>query len=206
MQADGPGQDTLSRLPPAGVIPGGLGTGTMAQPFPFQCSASSACRGELSVPVPPTAMQLDGLGQETPIKKLGSAPGRLGVFWISQVLPFQDSARLTGVLKLFAAVPAAMQNDGRGQETAENPLAEARGRLGVGWMDHVVPFHRSASVTLRPEPLASNPNAAQAEDEVHATAFRRLNCAPEGLGVRWIRQVVPFHRSAKVTSVPELFP
>src|SRR5215469_10163556 len=167
MQADSPLQDTLSRPPPADVIPGGLGTGVMSHPFPFQCSATSVCRGELSVPVKPTAMQLDGLVQETPIKPLGSAPGRLGVFWTFQLLPFQDSARLTGVLKPFAAVPAAMQNEGIGQETAENPLAEARGRLGVGWMDHVVPFHRSASVTLRPEPLTSNPNAAHAEDEVH---------------------------------------
>ena len=132
MQAGGPVQDTLSRLPPADVIPGGLGTGVMFQPFPFQCSASSACWGELSVPVPPTAMQLDGLVQETPIKLLGSAPGRLGVFWIFQVLPFQDSARLTGVLKAFAEGPAAMQNEGRGHETAKNPLAEARARLGVG--------------------------------------------------------------------------
>ena len=158
------------------------------------------------MPVPPTAMQLDGLGQDTPIKKLGSAPGKSGVFWISQVLPFQDSARLTGVLKPSAEGPAAMQNDGMGHETPENPLAEAWVRLGVGWMDHVVPFHRSASVTLRPELSASTPNAAHAECEVHDTAFRRLNCAPERLAVRWIRQVVPFHRSPKVTSVPELFP
>jgi len=105
------------------------------------------------VPVRPTAMQLDGLVQETPSKPLGSAPGRLGVSWTFQVLPFQDSARLTGVLKLFAAGPAAMQNEGVGQETAENPLAEAWVRSGVGWMDHLVPFHRSASVTLRPELL-----------------------------------------------------
>jgi hypothetical protein len=132
MQADGPEQDTLSRLPPADVIPGGLGTGVMSQPFPFQCSATSACRGELSMPVPPTAMQLAGREQETPIKPLGSAPGRLGVFWTVQVWPFQDSARLTGVLKPFAEGPAARQNEGMGQETAENPLAEARGRFGVG--------------------------------------------------------------------------
>ena len=105
------------------------------------------------MPVPPTAMHLDGLVQETPIKKLGSAPGRLGVFWMFQVLPFQDSARLTGVLKPFAEVPAARQNAVRGQETAKNPLAEAWAGLGVGWMDHVVPFHRSASVTLMPELL-----------------------------------------------------
>jgi hypothetical protein len=38
----------------------------------------------------------------------------------------------------------------------------------------------------------------QAEDEVHATAFRKLNCAPDGLGVDWMDHVVPFHRSANV--------
>ena len=150
MQAEVPVQDTLPRPPPA-VIPGGLGTGVMFQPFPFQCSATSAARGEKSVPVRPTAMQLDGLVQDTPSKPLGSAPGRLGVFWTFQLLPFQDSARLTGVLKLFAAGPAAMQNEGMGQERAENPLAEARGRVGVRWICQVVPFHRSAKVTWVPE-------------------------------------------------------
>jgi len=160
MQAEVAVQDTLPRPPPA-VIPGGLGTGVMSQLFPFQCSATSAARGELSVPVRPTAMQLDGLVQETPSKPLGSAPGRSGVFWISQVLPFQDSARLTGVLKLFAAGPAAIQNEGIGQETAASPLAEAWVRLGVGWMDHLVPFHRSAKVTCVPELLTLNPTASQ---------------------------------------------
>ena len=37
MQAEVPVQDTLPRPPPA-VIPGGLGTGVMFQPFPFQLS------------------------------------------------------------------------------------------------------------------------------------------------------------------------
>ena len=45
-----------------------------------------------------------------------------------------------------------------------------------------------------------------AETDVHDTAFRKLNCAPAGLGVAWIAQVVPFQCSATVTSVPELFP
>jgi hypothetical protein len=96
-------------------------------------------------------MQLDGPGQETPIKKLGSAPGRLGVFWIAQAVPFQDSARLTGVLKPLAEGPAAMQNEGTGQETALKALAEGWARLGVGWMDHLVPSQRSANVTGVPE-------------------------------------------------------
>jgi hypothetical protein len=63
-------------------------------------------------------MQLGGLVRETPIKPLGSAPGRLGVFWTFQVLPFQDSARLTGVLKLLAEGPAATHLAADGQETA----------------------------------------------------------------------------------------
>jgi hypothetical protein len=32
-----------------------------------------------------------------------------------------------------------------------------------------------------------------------------LDCVAEGFGVGWIAQVLPFHRSAKVTSIPELF-
>jgi hypothetical protein len=44
-----------------------------------------------------------------------------------------------------------MQNDGIGQETALNALAEGWVRLGVGWMDQRVPSHRSASDTLAPE-------------------------------------------------------
>lgn len=44
---------------------------------------------------------------------------------------------------------------------------------------------------------------AQAEADVHDTAPRKLNCALGGLGVRWIRQVVPFQSSARVpTGVP----
>jgi len=44
-----------------------------------------------------------------------------------------------------------MQNDGTGQETANNALAEAWVRSGVGWMDQRVPSHRSAKVTGVPE-------------------------------------------------------
>jgi hypothetical protein len=50
------------------------------------------------------------------------------------------------------------------------------------------------------------PTAVQAEGDVHDTASRKLPCAPGGLGVAWIRHLVPSHRSAKVTCVPELVP
>ena len=149
MQNDGDRHEMAPR--PLLTAPVGLGTGMRPQLFPFQCSANGARRGELSVPVWATAMQSDGLGQETPNKPLGSAPGRLGVFWIFQVLPFQDSARLTGVLKPLKEGPAAIQNEGTGHETPNNPLAEAWVRLGVGWMDQRLPSHRSAKVTGVPE-------------------------------------------------------
>jgi hypothetical protein len=40
-------------------------------------------------------------------------------------------------------------------------------------------------------------------DDAQAIAFRTLCSEPVGLGVRWMRQLRPFHRSASVTSLPE---
>ena len=40
--------------------------------------------------------------------------------------------------------------------------------------------------------------------DVHDTPDSRLYCSAGGLGVVWIVQLVPFHRSANVTSVPAL--
>jgi hypothetical protein len=41
--------------------------------------------------------------------------------------------------------------------------------------------------------------------ELHDTPFKELLDAPVGFGVLWIVQPVPFHRSANVTEIPELF-
>ena len=156
------------------------------------------------MPVRPTAMQLDGLVQDTPSKPLGSAPGRLGVFWMFQPCPFQDSARLTGVLKPLAEGPAATHPAADGQETAAKKLKDASARLGVCWIAHLAPFHRSASVTKVPELFPYPPTALQLAAAVQATPLRKLNCAPEGFGAGWTLHLVPFHRSASVTPRPEL--
>jgi hypothetical protein len=37
----------------------------------------------------------------------------------------------------------------------------------------------------------------QVDADAQATVFREVNCAPAGLGVGWMLQVVPFHRSAR---------
>ena len=54
-------------------------------------------------------------------------------------------------------------------------------------MLQVAPSHRSASV-----PVLEPPTAVHAADDVHATPDKN---APAGLGVDWICQLLPFHRS-----------
>ena len=43
----------------------------------------------------------------------------------------------------------------------------------------------------------------QADDEVQATLDRTVNAEPDGLGVAWMAQLVPSHRSARVPPFPE---
>jgi hypothetical protein len=62
------------------------------------------------------------------------------------------------------------------------------------------PFHSSTSVSPRSE----LPTAVQADGDAQAVLFRTLKFDPGGLGVVWICQLVPFHRSASVTGVPLL--
>jgi hypothetical protein len=70
--------------------------------------------------------------------------------------------------------------------------------VGVGWMLHVVPSHRSTIVpTGLPELSNAPPTAVQAEPEVHETPVKKPNCAPDGLGTGWMLQVVPSQRSAR---------
>src|SRR5271155_297329 len=46
----------------------------------------------------------------------------------------------------------------------------------------------------------------QADAEVQDTPYRKLEGAPAGLGVRWMRQCLPFQCSASVTSVSPSLP
>jgi hypothetical protein len=73
-------------------------------------------------------------------------------------------------------------------------------------MPHLVPFQRSPRVTGVFRLLIELPTAVQPEADLHDTAPRLLPCALDGSGVDWMPHLVPFHCSAKVTSVPELFP
>ena len=47
------------------------------------------------------------------------------------------------------------------------------------------------------------PTASQADRDTQDTPNKALHAAPGGLGIGWIRHVLPFHRSASVTPAPE---
>jgi hypothetical protein len=86
----------------------------------------------------------------------------------------------------------------------ENRPAPCPG-LGVGWMLQLVPFQRSVIVLSGLPKLSTDaPTAVQADDDVHETPNRTLECAPDGFGVGCTAQAVPFQRSASVTPTPEL--
>lgn len=72
-------------------------------------------------------------------------------------------------------------------------------------MRHLVPFHRSTSAGPTGSLALSTtpPTAVQADGPVQSTPKNPAPPVPAGLGVGWMRQRLPFHRSAMVTQVPE---
>jgi hypothetical protein len=85
-----------------------------------------------------------------------------------------------------------MQADDEVQATLDRTVNAEPDGLGVAWMIHLLPFHRSARV----RPFPDCPTAVHAEREVHDTLIRKP--PPAGLGVAWMVQLLPFHRSARV--------
>src|SRR5215831_16555013 len=190
VQAVAVGQATLVKkmFPP----PGGLGVACTCHRVPFHRSARVVTRLEL-----PTAVHADDEVQATPPRKL-SSPFGLNVGTICQFLPFHRSASVpTALPELSTLPPTAMQADDEVQATAFSAMngAEVAG-LGVNWIRHLTPFHRSASVL----PLPVIPTAVHAEADVQETLFRKA--PPGGFAVGWIRHRVPFHRSARVVPFP----
>src|SRR5215472_14634529 len=145
----------------------------------------------------PNAVQTVRTGHETPARATFWAPTGFGVAWTCQVRPFHRSASvLAGVW-----FPTAVHTEAEVQDT---PLKAALGPPGaglkVGTIRHVRPFHRSASVPSDSPVAGSNslPTAMQDDCDVQATMFRSLTPRPGGLGVGWMLQLWPSHRSARV--------
>jgi hypothetical protein len=177
------------------------GVGTMFQRVPFHRSARNPPRS-LGLEVPPTAMQDLADAQATLNRPLAPAPAWLGADWIAQLLPFQRSARVTGVLRLLIELPTAVQAEAEVHETAFRAVRwKANGGmrgLGSGWICHRVPSQRSASGAVSGGLVEYPPAAVHAEADVHDTAFRKLDCASDGLGEGTMRHAVPSHSSARI--------
>src|SRR6266566_7753804 len=99
----------------------------------------------------PTAVHSVVDGQATPERRLALAPAGLGLDWIAQLLPFQRSARVRPTPALFVEYPTAVHRVVEGQATPRSRLLVAPLGLGVDWTAQLLPFQRSASVTITPE-------------------------------------------------------
>jgi hypothetical protein len=115
-----------------------------------------------------------------------------GVRWILHVAPFHRMASDTVVWPPAEPVmPTAVHavRDVHDTPYRMDPF-EGRG-LGVRWIAHFVPFHRSATDV----PVAGlYPTALQKVRDVHDRPWR--SAPPRGLGVRWIAHFPPVHLSA----------
>src|SRR6266702_1811500 len=175
-QATADVQDTLARPPPARR----LGVGWMRHFAPSHRSA----KGRFAAS--PVAVQADGDVQDTLPSWLGAAPARLGVGWMRHRAPFHRSARVWGMPERSLENPAAVQADGDGQATVFRGANWAPAGVGVGWMRHRVPFHRSARVPALGVKALEAPTAMEDEADTHATPDRTPPpCL--GLGVGWMR-------------------
>src|SRR5215468_4252879 len=181
------------------------GVGWMVQAVPFHRSARVVVP-EFGVAFRfPAAVQAAGVVQDTAART--PPGGGLGVCWMLQFVPFHRSASVpTGLPALSVRAPTAVQNEGGVQDTPAKKLPGAPEGAGTGWICHRVPSHRSATSPVgKPELSKDVPTAMQNMLAAHETPNRAVPGAPAGLGVGWMVQVVPFHRSARVpVGLPKL--
>jgi hypothetical protein len=129
----------------------------------------------------PTAVQVVGVGQDTPERPV--SPAGLGVGWTVQLDPFQRSAsRPRGFPELSKRPPTAVQAEAAAHETAPS-WASALVDVGAVWTLHFFPFQPSVIVpTGLPELSVAMPTAMHAEADEHETPVRNPDCAPAGSG------------------------
>ena len=73
------------------------------------------------------------------------------MLWSAQLVPFHRSANATPVPELLVSSPTAVQAVLEVHDTPPRLLPVVPVGLGVVWIDQLVPFQRSANVTLVPE-------------------------------------------------------
>src|SRR6266487_3124485 len=151
----------------------------------------------------PAAVHDEGDVQATPFRKPPPCGG-LGVGWMRHRVPFQCSARVRALGVKALEPPTAVHDEADGQDTPDRKPPPCAG-LGVGWIRHRVPSHRSARGWDSPARVMLFPTAVHADGAVQETPRRELTAAPRRLGVGWMRHVLPFQCSARGTPTPDAF-
>jgi hypothetical protein len=119
---------------------------------------------------------------ETPLRTSLLERLGLGDGWMDQRVPFQCSTRVDEV-SARSNDPTAVQALPDVHQMPLRTLRFCRAGFGDGWIDHRVPFQRSARVNEFLAP-PEDPTAVQALLDVHETSLRMLFFDPAGSGVR----------------------
>src|ERR1700690_2980214 len=133
------GQDTPNR--DALMVSGGSGTVITVQLVPFQCSTSGKPAPPVDAKYQPTATQLPGAAQDTPLSPPSGAPAGLGTARRVQRVPFHCSA--IGSCPSESDCPTALQLSVEAHDKPKNSPTPPTG-LGVGWIAQLLPSQCSA--------------------------------------------------------------
>src|SRR6185437_12407800 len=175
-------------------LPVGFGACLSAQLLPFHCSASR--RILLPVTEKPTAVHALAAGQETPSRKLLDAPAGFGVFFMTQLVPFQRAAKVTRC-PLVDRSPTAMQKELVLHDTLSRLV---RNCLGVICDVQVLPSQVSENDPFDVV-VENEPTARQEFGDVQDTEFRLVAVTPKnGCGDAFCQRSEKSSASARLPS------
>jgi hypothetical protein len=142
----------------------------------------------------PTAVQAVDEAHETELSWASVGDG-LGVVRSVQLVPSHVSATVCCIPLELVVVPTAAHDGAVVHDTPLRFVLSAPDRLGVVWIDQLMPFQPSASVSCVTLEEAVSPTPSHELADVHETARTSLTCLPATPGAAWVVQVVPFHCS-----------
>jgi hypothetical protein len=125
----------------------------------------------------------------------------LGVVWITHEVPFQRSTSVRWNNDPSFHPPAAVQAEAEVHDTPSSTERVAPAGLGTVWIDQEVPSHRSMNIVSTPD-AKLRPTAKHAVADGHEIPSTSTEVAPLGVGMVWIVQAEPSHRSAHRRPAP----
>jgi hypothetical protein len=131
----------------------------------------------------PTAVHTLGEVHDTPNRPLSVEPTGLGVGWTDHLWPFQRSASVKYSRALVPKPPTAVHAEADVHDTPNRVSSVEPMGWGVGWIDHFLPFQRSASMDSLRAPFPKPPTAMHALADAHDTPEKPFSVEPVGLRV-----------------------